>query len=73
MKNKNNQTQELTKVLKIGRESYTVDIDGNVHSQTLGELGHMEDIVETAKWFTDLFDLMFEIEDGLTDASSDLS
>jgi len=70
---KNNDTQALNKVLKIGRETYTIDIDGHVHSQSLGDLGHLEEVIDTAKWFCDLFDLMDEIEESLTDIPSDLS
>ena len=70
---KNKQKQELTHTVKIGRETYIVDIDGNVTSTSLGELGHTEDIIETAKWFHELFMLMSGIEDGLTDPPTEIS
>jgi len=70
---KNKQKQELTHTVKIGRETYIIDIDGNVTSASQGELGHTEDIIETAKWFHELFILMSEIEDGLTDLPTEIS
>ncbi len=73
MKNKHKQHQELSQTIKIGREVFTVDIEGHVMSASQGELGHTEDIIETAKWFHALFMLMSDIEDGLTDPPSDIS
>ena len=73
MKNKNNTSQELVQTFRLNHETFTIDIDGNVFSHSFGALGHMEDIIKTAKWFSDIFDLMDEIEDGLTEPSQDLS
>jgi len=73
MKNKQKQHPELSQAVKIGRETFIVDIDGNVTSASLGELGHAEDIIDTAKWFHELFMLMSDIEDGLTEPPTDIS
>ena len=73
MKNENHDNQKLANTFKVGRETYTIGINGNVFSHSFGALGHMEDIIKTAKWFSDIFDLMDEIEDGLTEPSQDLS
>jgi len=73
MKNKSKSNRELSQTVKIGREIFTVDIDGNVTSTSQGELGHTEDIIDTAKWFHELFMLMSDIEDGLTDQPTDIS
>ena len=54
--------QPLSKTKRIAGITFTIDMDGHVHSTECGPLGHIEECIEVAETLSTLFDIASSME-----------